>query len=299
VGLDGAPIPCDKERLIPVLMDMWNAKVSSAVDSMNRFAYFHFRVLEAHLFAKSLEEPCSVSWGFGDDVPLAQVLERIDADVRAQILIVSTLEAACACGDEQLVRACVERGDDPSEVNERLGGQMGLQLACINGSVACVEYLLSIGRHSAIINAATKRLRITPLWRAAACGHVAVVEALLRAHADPAPRRNDGRSPLHVAAAHGHLAVVQALLAVGVSSQDCDIGGNTPLHYAATGFSVWGSQASKGHIVRVLLDSHASANARNHVGMAASSIAHRDRHHAAMLELCPFWVRLFMHSCFC
>jgi len=55
----------------------------------------------------------------------------------------------------------------------------------------------------------------TALILAARNGHLVVVEALLRAGADPNHAMSDGRTALILAAEHGHLPVVEALLRAG------------------------------------------------------------------------------------
>jgi cytohesin len=55
----------------------------------------------------------------------------------------------------------------------------------------------------------------TALILAAQNGHLAVVEALLKAGADAARATTDGRTALHLAAQNGHTAVVEALLKAG------------------------------------------------------------------------------------
>jgi ankyrin repeat protein len=74
---------------------------------------------------------------------------------------------------------------------------------------------------------------VTPLWRAAAAGRAAVVEALLATGAVDANSQNiDGRTPLFRAAANGHTWVVQLLLDKGAHVHYKDNDGKTPISVA-------------------------------------------------------------------
>lgn len=73
-----------------------------------------------------------------------------------------------------------------------------------------------------------------PLHRAAAGGHVGVVQALLQSRAKVDAKGRDGMRPLHYSAACGHVNAVRALLGAGASVHDVTTSGQTALHVAAS-----------------------------------------------------------------
>mmetsp|Transcript_111587 Transcript_111587/g.315104 ORF Transcript_111587/g.315104 Transcript_111587/m.315104 type:complete len:277 (-) Transcript_111587:263-1093(-) len=94
----------------------------------------------------------------------------------------------------------------------------------------------------------------TPLHLASASGHVAIVEALLRAGASVAASTpEDGRRALHRAASRGHAEVVGALLAARASRLDLDAWNRTAWELA---------EEQRHHNVLDLLQSDKSAVAR-------------------------------------
>ena len=103
----------------------------------------------------------------------------------------------------------------------------------------------------------------TALHEASESGHVAVVEALLRAGAAVDPLCSFGSSPLHAAAfgkaaGEASLAVVKVLLAAGASVDLQNREGRAPLHHAAT--------RGRADIARALLDAGADKNLKNAAG---------------------------------
>jgi ankyrin repeat protein/L-ascorbate metabolism protein UlaG (beta-lactamase superfamily) len=75
----------------------------------------------------------------------------------------------------------------------------------------------------------------TPLHKAAAAGHIAIVEYLLTEGADIDARNNDNQNPLLYAAYHGHKDVVHLLLDKGANFKEPDRYGRTVLHYPVRG----------------------------------------------------------------
>jgi len=98
----------------------------------------------------------------------------------------------------------------------RREGQLLTHVAATRGNLELVNWLLAKmlfyrAPAALFLNAANSRGE-TALARAACYGHVAVVEALLAAGADPNRCNSNGESPLYLAAGRGYLALVEALL---------------------------------------------------------------------------------------
>ena len=81
----------------------------------------------------------------------------------------------------------------------------------------CCALLLKAGA-VAWAHAPSRKMRLTPLHRAAAGGHAEQVGMLLAARADVDPVRLDsGRTPSHMAALNGHRHVLQMLADAGAN----------------------------------------------------------------------------------
>ena len=73
----------------------------------------------------------------------------------------------------------------------------------------------------------------TPLYVAAECGNVAMVDALLRAKCSPvAGLKNNSKAPMHAAAMNGHVQAMRSLRKEGASVNTPSEFGLTPLQYA-------------------------------------------------------------------
>jgi ankyrin repeat protein len=104
----------------------------------------------------------------------------------------------------------------------------------------------------------------TPLSRAAAMGHVAVVAALLEAGASP--NDADAATPLGNAAAAGHVAVVRALIAAGANLDERTRGALTPLMVAA--------RAGHLDVVQALVEAGAAVDATDPWSFHTSALYH-------------------------
>ena len=103
-----------------------------------------------------------------------------------------------------------------------------LQTAAANGHMAMVNELLKRG---ASVDLQT-RLGVTPLMAAAYYGHLSIVLRLLQHSADPDLQDTDGGTALMLAAGKGHEACVQALLRAKAKTELLDQGGRTALQWA-------------------------------------------------------------------
>lgn len=292
---DGTSIACDKDIVLGVLREMWTTKIDEMSDMDNEWAFVYFKVMETQLFVRSLEEPFRATWAsfaVADDMALGLqqekeeeedniaseelVLQRIDEDISTGLMDRVAIHIAASLGDERLLQACIDRGDDPLAATDQ--GVTALQHACASGSTAAVGHLLS---HPAIslehADALTEDLQNSAMHRAAAPGHVGVVEALLRFRASPTPPLMNGRTPLHRAARHGHAAVVRVLLGAGAPTDAQDLEGATAMHLAAGGGSEWASERCLAEVVQCLKEHGASTAIQDEEGLTAEGVALRGR----------------------
>lgn len=119
---------------------------------------------------------------------------------------------AAGRGDLDAVRALLDKGADPSSVNE--DGVGGLFRASAEGHQAIVKLLLARG---ARVNQRFGPFGLTVLRIATQEGQTEVVRLLLAAGADPNAKDGDGQSPLWTAVANKRVEVVRVLLAGGAS----------------------------------------------------------------------------------
>lgn len=106
----------------------------------------------------------------------------------------------------------------------------------------------------------------TPLFAAAARGHVEIIELLLQHGASPNARCEGGGTPLLMAAAFGNTAAVQRLVAGGADVDDCDDQGVTATHFAIN--------REHAEVVRLLLDLGAQPDLKDAAGRTALDVAH-------------------------
>ena len=136
---------------------------------------------------------------------------------------------AVRAGD--VARAATQLAHDPRLVNATAAGDVGrtpLHRAAATAHAAMVQLLLA---HGAQVNA-VDTFGITPLHVGAAHGVEAVVLALLDHGANPHARQSGHLSPAQVAAARGHAAIEQLLRTwvdphAGASVRPSDPGDNT------------------------------------------------------------------------
>ena len=108
---------------------------------------------------------------------------------------------------------------------------------------------------------------LTPLMAASANGHLAVVEALVRAGADKEAKDLNGCTPLIIASDNGRLTVVEALVRAGADKEAKDKNGYTPLLSAST----YGRLT----VVEVLIRAGAEKEAKVNGGTALMAASHQ------------------------
>jgi ankyrin repeat protein len=136
----------------------------------------------------------------------------------------------------QRVQALVK--NSPDTIQEAEGGFTPLQKAAQAGQLVVAEFLLANGAN---VNSSGGKDNETPrgndtgtpLYLAASSGNKAMVELLLRYHADIERANSSGETPLHIAAKNGYRLVVDTLLARGAKVNAGTQSGWTPLSVAA------------------------------------------------------------------
>jgi len=187
-----------------------------------------------------------------------------------QFMLQRTLWESARTGDVEGISSAVSKGADANFAYSEEGGARALQCAALNGNLAAVQKLASLGAdvngqddfkwtalHDAALNGHTEVCEVlaklganvngktdvedetpgagerTPLNNAAMNGHTATVIKLVDLGADIQARQKDGWTALHLAAKNGWEETVAKLVALGLdvnAKNDADM---TPLHYAA------------------------------------------------------------------
>lgn len=126
---------------------------------------------------------------------------------------------ACSLGHTKIIQLLEERDANIEDVDEN--GNNGFMLACENGHVETIRYLLQSG-HSP--NCRNKFNSWTPLHFAASQGHVEIAKLLIQYKCDINARDDVGRTALHYASAKGHADVVELLILSGIDTEIVDDG---------------------------------------------------------------------------
>jgi hypothetical protein len=136
------------------------------------------------------------------------------------------LMVAAFHGHEAAAKFLIENGANPRARDH--AGYTPLHWAALRGYEEVVELIAD--RTDCNLQSTAG---VTPLLQAAAAGHLAVVQLLLSAGADPNVSSREGWTPLHKAVANGHRAVARLLVASGASLFARHTDGTTPLALAA------------------------------------------------------------------
>ena len=146
-----------------------------------------------------------------DNLETAKLLIQAGADVKGTNRYgVTPLSLACANGNTALVELLLAAGADPNTTVR--GGETVLMTAARTGKTGPVKALLARGAH---VEAKERRGQTALMW-AAADGHAAVVDLLIKAHADfRTALAESGFTPLFFAVREGRTDVVRVLLKAG------------------------------------------------------------------------------------
>lgn len=132
------------------------------------------------------------------------------------------------------------------------GHQRAVMMACRLGDVKELKFQL---RNSRLLAHTPDQNGLTPLHIASLCGHLELMNILLRYRANPNAQDSTGMTPLHAAAMAGHLIAVEVLIHSGAEVDCRNNRGNTPLFLA-----VWDGHMD---IVKILLKHGAEVNTTN------------------------------------
>lgn len=148
-------------------------------------------------------------------------------------------------GNVEQVQAALQEGASPDAMGPNSGA---LHCAAAGGHLAVIEILLAAGANPNIAD----QQSFYPLHLAASKGADKICVLLLKFNADIEVQTHKGGTPLHVAAASGHLEVVQVLLQNGADLEVKDSYGATPLLVAAA--------EGEAAIIQALLKANASVH---------------------------------------
>lgn len=140
---------------------------------------------------------------------------------------------ATFCGDLDLMQLLHQHKADIHVRTDK--GTSPLMIACYNGHLAAVNWLLKQGCQSDMKH--SNDLGFTALHYAAKNGHSAIARVLLDHKADIDYRDKEGKTPLTVAVINGELSVASSLVEQGAQVDVADCNGMTALHHASAGAS--------------------------------------------------------------
>ena len=168
---------------------------------------------------------------------------------------------AAAKGDLESIRYSVEVLNTPIDFKDPDFHRTPLYRAAAFGHLKLVEYLINKGAN---IEIKTKE-HITPLYIAAQQDQFDVVQFLLSKNANIEATQKDGATPLYIASLNGHLNIVQLLVHNGANIEATENQGATPLHAA--------SQKDHLQVVEFLVSQGANINSRDIFGYTPLYIA--------------------------
>jgi hypothetical protein len=272
---------CDDDRPVcaEILRFMLHAKLEHLVEANQRMMTTLFGVAEAKLCATSMDAPLCV---YNDSSGAPATWE--DAQSTWKLGHLGGTEehpiggpiVAAMLGDARLLRQFFVEGGPSVAVRHKATGATTIMHAAGAGDVGSVEFLLEVARaqgEESLIDAGTTKLNITPIDRAIRCGHAEVVRLLLRWGANVAVTRSSGCTPLHAAAEMGRAECAASLLEAQADANATNRDGATPLHLCASGFTLFGSQAGKREVARLLVGRGADCNRRDAKGKTAHEVA--------------------------
>lgn len=274
-GKQTVPIPCDKDRLRPVLEQVIDeqcatlrAKVESQIADGTKtlmqklgksfgepgrpmFNYFSFNVLRGHILAehKSETDEERAAWpktvdGIAPEETARAYLDRFGVSLEvcaADAADTSHTFYAAVEGNLPMLRWLHEMAGKPLNLGN-IFDMTALLISSRMGNIACVEYLCS-KLPVEEINRTSKGLGLSALGDASKCGWPEVISVLLAAGASTEVTRKNGQTPLLEACVNGHVPCVKLLLEAGADCNAVDGEGKSAMQLAEQ--SAKGSAAIK------------------------------------------------------
>jgi ankyrin repeat protein len=211
--------------------------------------------------------------------PFDLAMERGNPEFLA-MLVLDAARAAGASPEALAWFQAVDRGD----------GGAGDWHRVLNGELASLGVLLAAVRSRTAVASSLRRAASLPnrthyaaLSVAARFGEPVVVEALLRAGANPDVTSGSfAATPLMEAARDGYVAIGRRLIRAGARLNFRDAQGNTALH--------WAVRLGQTEFARMLLSLRADPAARNAAGQSPLELAQANRHQD-LIDLLRGWRR--------
>ena len=155
-----------------------------------------------------------------------QILGLVIHFIAAESGSFESFENACKNDDVEKVKLILEENSD--YLNRRGGGgQTPLMASVLSGSIAVVEYLLSVPEVDVTIG---ENDGYTPMHGAGFQGRAIIAERLIAHGLDPSDMHKDGFTPIHRAAwgnEKRHTDTVRVFLKAGVSASEKSRDGKT------------------------------------------------------------------------
>jgi ankyrin repeat protein len=142
---------------------------------------------------------------------------------------------AIIIGDQRSVEHALQAGWDANALSG--DGFTPLALACFFSNEPAFQRLLPLTQD--INHRANNPQQVAALHAATARRATGMVEALLRAGADPNLKQAEGFRPLHAAAQHGDLMIAGLLLVAGAHPRSETDSGKTAADYAREAGHIW------------------------------------------------------------
>mmetsp|Transcript_55015 Transcript_55015/g.131121 ORF Transcript_55015/g.131121 Transcript_55015/m.131121 type:complete len:633 (-) Transcript_55015:98-1996(-) len=259
------PIPCDKEAIAPILVEMFQARFDHSIDKAGDAFKRRLLLAIARTMFAGFEDHCPddfTAWAIPAHEDLESFLERVDFE---------TIDSVDELGNTSVFWATLISHFEVMKdiIRQRPGMLLNKPdhdftplMALIHRPLEEMQAALDLdpqAKEPAELNHQTKR-GYTVVDRAARLGFHEALQHVLQLGADVNPRRNDnGATPLLSAAESGYPLCCQVLLEYTADIEAVDAKGQTALQLAVSKQCWLGNQAllSRQEVIEVLLEAGA------------------------------------------